>query len=298
MPEMDTPLLVDRPESLRAFADEARHAPWLGLDTEFVRDRQYYPQAGLIQIAFPGRIALVDPVALHDLATLKKLLCGTEMIKILHAARQDLELLLLLFDDLPRPLYDTQVAAAMIDLAPQVGYAALAEELLGVPPGLALGRYNWLKRPLSEKAIRYASEDVAHLDALREVLDTRLEEQGKKAPFEAAMREMEHTEHYRPQPEKAWRRIRQARRIGAAPRQRLRHLAAWRERQAMQENRPRQWVLRDGVLVTLARLAPRTADDLEAVRDLSDTERARYGEALVGTLAAARAECEAQEEQG
>ncbi len=286
MPKMEKPILIDRPDLLADFVEEAKNAPWLGLDTEFVRDRHYYPQAGLIQIATPGKIVLVDPVALQDLSLLADLLCNTGMTKILHAGRQDLELFLLLFDAVPHPLYDTQIAAAMTDMAAQIGYAALAEELLQEPPGIALGRYNWLKRPLAEKAIGYAATDVEHLARLREVLDKRLDEAGKRREFEAAMREMENPEHYRPQPERAWKRIRQARRLGSQPRERLKHLAAWRERQAMQENRPRQWVLRDGILVTLARLAPRTPEDLAAVRDLDAPERRRYGPALLETLAA------------
>ena len=286
MPNMNKPLLIDRPDLLAAFVEKAKNAPWLGLDTEFVRDRHYYPQAGLIQIATPETNALVDPVALTDLTPLKNLLCNTAMTKILHAGRQDLELFLLLFDAVPHPLYDTQVAAAMTGMVPQIGYASLAEELLQEPPGIALGRYNWLKRPLEEKAVGYAATDVEHLARLREALDKRLEETGKRGEFEAAMRDMENPEHYRPQPERAWKRIRQARRLGSQPRERLKHLAAWRERQAMEENRPRQWVLRDGVLVTLARLAPRSSEDLAAVRDLAAPERHRYGSALLETLAA------------
>jgi len=289
MPKMNTPIVIDRPEALADFAAEAESSPWLALDTEFVRDRQYYPQAGLVQVGTPGKIALVDPVELTDLSPLKNLLCDTGMTKMLHAGRQDLELFLLLFDAVPHPLYDTQLAAAMTGMAPQVGYAALAEELLQEPPGIALGRYNWLKRPLEEKAIGYAATDVEHLARLREVLDQRLEEAGKHGEFEAAMRDMENPEHYRPQPERAWKRIRQARRLGAQARERLRHLAAWRERQAMEENRPRQWVLRDGVLVTLARLAPGSTEDLAAVRDLAAPERRRYGPALLETLAAVAA---------
>lgn len=285
---METPLLIDRPETLAAFTEEAQHASWLGLDTEFVRDRHYFPKAGLIQIATPERIALVDPVTLPDLSPLAGLLCQTAMTKILHAARQDLELFLLLFDAVPYPLYDTQVAAAMLDLAPQIGYSALAEELLQAPPGIALGRYDWLKRPLSEQAIAYAASDVEHLARLRDVLDARLEETGKRGEFDAAMREMENPDHYRPQPQRAWRRIRQARRLSGRAKDRLKHLAAWRERQAIEENRPRQWVLRDGVLVTLARLSPGTPQDFDAVRDLSGPDRRRYGSALLRVLEAAQ----------
>ncbi len=286
MPKMKEPLLIDRPETLAAFAHSAQNAPWLGLDTEFVRDRQYYPQPGLIQVATPTCNALIDPVALTDLAPLAELLCTTPMVKILHAARQDLELFVQLFERVPTPLYDTQVAATMIELAPQIGYSALAETLLGIAPGLALGRYNWLRRPLNAEAIAYAADDVEHLARLHDLLDERLAQAGKTAAFTAVMHEMENAEHYRPQPETVWKRIRQARRLGAVPRARLQRLAAWREHQAMAENRPRQWVLRDGILVTLARLAPQNTKDFDEVRDLSTNARRRYGQALLETLAA------------
>jgi len=286
MPKMDKTLLIDRPDALDDFTRNAHDAPWLGLDTEFVRDRQYYPQPGLLQVATPEYNALIDPVALDDLSPLADLLCRTPMVKILHAARQDLELFVQLFDCVPAPLYDTQVAAAMIDLAPQIGYAALAEELLGVEPGLALGRYNWLRRPLTPEAITYAAEDVEHLSRLREILDERLAEARKTNAFADAMRLMEDPERYRPQPDAVWKRIRQARRLGEEPRARLKRLAAWREHQAMSENRPRQWVLRDGVLVTIARLAPKSVKELDEVRDLPDSARRRYGRALLDALAA------------
>lgn len=284
MPKMKEPLLIDQPDVLAAFTREAREAPWLGLDTEFVRDRQYYPQAGLIQVATPDCNALIDPVALADLTPLAELLCETPMVKILHAARQDLELFVVLFDRVPTPLYDTQVAAAMTDMAPQIGYSTLVEELLGIAPGLSLGRYNWLRRPLTAEAITYAADDVEHLAHLRERLDDRLAQSGNMAAFAAAMRELEDAERYRPQPEMVWKRIRQARRLGAEARTRLQHLAAWRERQAMRENRPRQWILRDGILVTLARLAPATLKDLDEVNDLSASVRRRYGQALLEAL--------------
>lgn len=286
MPKMDKTLLIDQPDTLATFVRDAHDAPWLGLDTEFVRDRQYYPQAGLIQVATPDCNALIDPVALTDLAPLAELLCDTSMVKILHAARQDLELFVVLFDRVPAPLYDTQVAAAMIDMAPQIGYSTLVEELLGIAPGISLGRYNWLRRPLTGEAITYAADDVEHLERLHAKLDERLAQNKKTAAFAAAMRELEDADRYRPQPETVWKRIRQARRLGEEARTRLQRLAAWRERQAMSEDRPRQWVLRDGVLVTLARLAPSDFKDLDEVNDLSANARRRYGQALLEALAA------------
>jgi len=258
------------------------------VDTEFVRDRHYFARPGLVQLCAGGETALVDPVALADLSPLETLLFAEPVEKILHAGRQDLELFLQLFGRIPAPLFDTQVAAAMIGLAPQIGYAALAEELLGEPPGPSLGRYDWLKRPLATEAVRYAAGDVAHLAAMRDLLADRLETAGKRTAFAAAMRDSTDAERYRPQPEAAWRRIRQSRRMNEEALERLKRLAEWRERQAMREDRPRQWLVRDGALATLARLGPTSPEEMSAVRDLPAGARRRYGRALLAALAGER----------
>lgn len=281
---MPAATLIQRRTALEAFVAASADAPWLGLDTEFVRDRHYFARAGLIQIAAPEAVALVDPVALSDLSPLEPLLFGDATEKILHAGRQDLELLVLLFGRVPAPLFDTQVAAALLGMAPQIGYAALAETLLGAPPGPALGRYDWLKRPLAEDALAYAATDVAHLKGMRDMLGARLAAQERLEAFGAVMRENADPGLYRPRPEAAWRRVRQARRLGGAALARLQRLAAWRERQAMAEDRPRQWIVRDAVLVALARRAPESPAQLAAIEDLRAAARRRYAPALLAAL--------------
>jgi ribonuclease D len=282
---MVTTQLIDDADALKAFAARARTAPWLGLDTEFVRDRSYFPRAGLIQIATSEEIALIDPIRLASLAPLEPLLFGSAGEKIFHAGRQDLELFVVLFDRVPKPLFDTQTAAALLGLGDQLGYAALAESLLDAPPGLALGRYDWLKRPLSETAIAYAADDVAHLGAMRAMLATRIAESGRGAEFNDAMQANADPARYRPDPDRAWRRIRAARKLDGAARDRLKPLAAWRERQAMREDRPRQWVLRDRALVLLARRAPANPAELAEMRLVNPRDRRRYGEALLKLIA-------------
>lgn len=276
MPSMLPVILIDRRDSLEDFVRGALDAAWLGLDTEFVRDRHYFPRAGLIQIATPGQIALVDPVAIDDLAPLAPLLFDTQAEKILHAARQDFELFEGLFGRVPAPLFDTQVAAAMSGAVEQIGYAALVAELLDTETPPALGRYDWLRRPLSDRAIAYAAGDVQHLDALCALLRTRLTAEQRESDFAAAMRQAENASVYRPDPERSWRRVRQARRLRGKALARLKLLAAWRERRAIAEDRPRQWVVRDGALVAIARLAPRSPRGFDAVDALSPTARRRY----------------------
>lgn len=279
--------LIQSRDTLESFAAETAGTPWLGLDTEFVRDRHYFARVGLIQLAAPGAVVLIDPVAITDLSPLEPLLFAGTSEKIVHAGRQDLELLVQLFNRAPAPLFDTQVAAAMLGMAPQIGYASLAETLLGEPPGPALGRYDWLKRPLAPEALAYAATDVAHLAAMRDLLAARLTAQEQRDAFAATMRKHADAELYRPQPESAWRRVRQARRLTGLALARLQRLAEWRERQAMAEDRPRQWIVRDGVLVALARLAPKHPAQLDAINDLAPATRRRYASALLAALGAA-----------
>ncbi len=280
---------MDRGGSLEACVARSVDAPGRGVDTEFVRDRTYFPRAGLIQIATPEEIALVDPVRLGNLDPLARLLFESEAAKILHAGRQDLELFTVLFDRVPAPLFDTQKAAALVGLAPQIGYAALAETLLGATPGVALGRYDWLARPLADRALGYAAEDVAHLEPMRAILARRLESAGRLAEFDADMRADAGVERYRPHPGEAWQRIRSKHRLDGAALVRLKALARWREQRAMTENRPRQWILRDKALVVLARLAPRTETELARIRLLPPATRRRYGRMLLDLVAASGA---------
>jgi len=278
-------LVIDRRDALEDFVREAVRVSRIGVDTEFVRDRHYFPRAGLIQIAAGDLTGLVDPVALDDLEPLEALLFDPDVEKILHAGRQDLELFVQLFDRVPAPLFDTQVAAAMLELADQIGYAALAEELLQEPPGPALGRYDWLRRPLAAEAIRYAAEDVAHLAAMRDILGSRLEQAHKAGTFAGAMRDAVEADYYRPRPDNAWRRVRQSRRMNGDSLSRLKRLAEWRERQAMHEDRPRQWLVRDGALATIARRAPSSLAEMAEVRDLPAGARRRYGPAMLTAMA-------------
>lgn len=278
------PELITRNSDLQDFVREAASAPWFGLDTEFVRDRHYYPRFGLLQVATSERIVLIDPQALEKSPALPTLLFATPGIKIFHAAYQDLELIAHHYGRVPTPLFDTQAATEHLGHQAQIGYATLVRDRLEAITVDSLGRYDWLKRPLSRTAIRYAADDVRYLGILYSMLSRDLEDSGLTRAFKTVMEARTDVARYLPNPDEAWRRIRAARRLSGAAQERLRRLAAWRERQAMAEDRPRQWLVRDHILMLLARLAPTSLDGLDSIRGLPPAIRHRYGRVLVELL--------------
>ncbi len=164
-------------DSLAALAARLDTAPWLSLDTEFMRERTYRPQLCLLQLATPDEALCVDPLAGVALDALKPALNRNSLPKILHAARQDLEVLWPVFGAVA-PVFDTQVAAGLAGMPAQIGYSDLVRRILGVDLKKAETRTDWSKRPLSEAQLRYAIEDVAHLAALRDALTAQLEKLG------------------------------------------------------------------------------------------------------------------------
>jgi ribonuclease D len=276
----------------RALADLCRalaSADWLALDTEFLRERTYRARLCLVQVATPEVVACIDPLALPGLAPLAELLHAPRPLKVLHAARQDLEVFHDLEARVPQPVFDTQVAAAYLGHDDQVGYGALVTEITGVTLAKAHTRTDWSRRPLSAEQLEYAADDVRYLRPLYEALRERLEARGRLAWAEDDCRQLTDPALYRADPEQAWRRLKGGADLPPANQQLLRALAAWRERAAQERNLPRAWVVRDEVLFELARRAPETGQALAGVSTLEDGARRRFGPELLATLAAARA---------
>jgi ribonuclease D len=261
--------LIESDEGLDAFCAAVRGAPFLTLDTEFVRVRTYYPELCLIQVAAPGRLACIDPLALGSLAPLLALLHDPATLKVMHAARQDLELFYLHDGRLPGPLFDTQIAAALLGFDEQVGYGRLVESLLGITLEKAHTRTDWAERPLSAEQLAYAAEDVSHLVALHERLRGQLTARGRLEWLLEDSAALLDPALYRIVPEDMWQRIKGHANLRAREqRAALALLAAWREREAMARNRPRQWVLRDAALLAIARMLPADRSRLARIPDL------------------------------
>jgi ribonuclease D len=293
LPEADTsaarPALVESDEALRSFCGAIRGASFLSLDTEFVRIRTYYPELCLVQAAAGGQLACIDPLAQSSLEPLLELLHDHAITKVMHAARQDLELFYLLDQRLPGPLFDTQIAAALLGFDEQVGYAKLVESILGVRLAKAHTRTDWAERPLSPEQLAYAAEDVQYLLPLYESLHAQLEQRGRLAWLQEDAAALLDPDLYRIVPEDMWQRVKGWTGLrSAAQRKALALLAAWREREATTRNRPRQWVLRDSLLLALARVLPANRNRLAQIPDLPRPGLERYAAALLELIAAAR----------
>jgi ribonuclease D len=278
--------LIRTGAELAALARALAEAEWVALDTEFMRERTYYARLCLIQFATPQWLALVDPLALADLSALLAALGAPRPLKVLHAARQDLEVFHDLGGAVPAPLFDTQIAAALLGYDDQIGYGALVQELLGVRLEKGATRTDWAARPLTAEQLRYAQDDVRYLCQLYPRLNERLAARGRLAWLEEECARLADPALYRSDPARAWRRIKSAGRLPAAAQARLRALAAWRERTARAKNLPRGWVLRDASLLELARAAPRTPAALAALPELEPQATKRFAAEILECLAA------------
>lgn len=240
-------------------------AEFLAVDTEFWRQKTYYPVLCLVQLASPTRCVVVDTLAPGlDLGPLRRLLLDPRSTKVLHAASQDLEVLLLALGRVPGPLFDTQLAARALGLGEQPGYATLVQQLLGVSVDKGAQVLDWTRRPLSPAQLRYAADDVRHLADLYPLLRERLEQAGRAAEFQRRMSGLEDPARYQVPPAEAWRKVK-IRRPTAQAQAILVQVAAWREERARARNLPRGWILPDATLIALANRAPRRVEELAAL---------------------------------
>lgn len=285
---MPASLLVTDPvrlaDAVAAFADH----PVLALDTEFMRERTYYARLCLLQLASHAHIALVDPLAINDLTPVAALLLDRSRTKILHAARQDLEVLLPLLGGVAAPVFDTQIAAALLGHPAQIGYGELVARITGVTLAKGHARTDWAHRPLSAEQLRYAADDVRHLESLREELGARLDARGRLPWLLEDCRALENASLYTTEPALAWQRFKGVERMTPPERVVLRALATWRESRAMRRNLPRGWILTDETLREAARQRPATLAGLAALPGMAPGTAQRSGNELLELIAAAR----------
>lgn len=280
------PVLITETEALAALCERLRTETFVTVDTEFMRERTYWPELCLVQLASDAEVALVDTLAPGlDLAPLGALLAEPAVTKVFHAARQDVEIFLLKFDAVPAPLFDTQVAAMVAGYGDQVSYDGLCRSLAGTQIDKAHRFSDWSARPLSAAQMAYAAADVTHLRRIYRALDEKLRHEGRLAWVAEEMAALTDPATYRQDPEAAWERLRprtgNRRFLGV-----LRALAAWREREAQRINIPRQRLVKDEALLEIAATMPETAADLSRARGI--TEGFAKGRSGTGLLAAVK----------
>mgnify|MGYP005815078705 CR=1 FL=1 len=284
------PVLISDTDALAAVCARLAGEEFVTVDTEFMREKTYFPELCVVQVAGESEVAIIDAQATGlDLEPLARLLANTSVMKVFHAARQDIEIFVQRFGDVPRPIFDTQVAAMVAGFGDQVGYDALVSGLTGGSIDKAHRFTDWSARPLSAAQITYAAADVTHLREVYRRLRARLEGDGRLDWVAEEMGVLSDPATYRPDPETAWERLRprshNRRFLGL-----VQALAAWREREAQRVNIPRQRLVKDEALLEIAAIAPTSAESLARARGVTrGFAEGRTGASLLDAVAAARA---------
>ena len=262
--------LITTTAELARFCAHHATTDYVTVDTEFMRERTYYPKLCLIQLGGPTETVAVDPLAPGiDLAPLFDLLANSKVVKVFHAARQDVEIFVNLTGQVPNPMFDTQVAAMVCGFGDSVSYETLAGNLANAKIDKSSRFTDWAQRPLSDKQIEYALGDVSHLRIVYDKLIEKLQRSGRGDWLDEEMSILTDPATYRADPDTIWRKFKWR---ADKPRLRaiLRELAAWREREAQRIDVPRSRVMRDEALMEIAQHAPKDAHDLSRTRGLNN----------------------------
>jgi ribonuclease D len=278
--------IITSQEDLTALAAQLAAADAVAVDTEFMRERTYRAELCLIQVATRDAAACVDPLALSDLSALARPLTMTSVIKVMHACRQDLEVLYPVAG-VVGPVFDTQIAAALTGEPAQVGYADLVRRLLGCDLAKAHTRADWSCRPLSPEQIEYALDDVRYLLPLKTNLEEKIERLGRTAWLEEELTALATAGNFEVDPQQAWLRIKGLHGLDAGRARLLQQLAAWRERRAIDRNRPRGWILEESAMRDIVLRVPRTQAELAVTADLPPNVLKHCGEEILACVQAA-----------
>ncbi len=277
--------IIDTTEALQAACTTLAKGPYLTIDTEFLRETTFWPELCLIQMAGPESAVIIDPLAKGiDLAPFFALMADASVVKVFHAARQDIEIIFHLGGLIPHPIFDTQVAAMVCGFGDSVSYDQLVSRIKGEHIDKSSRFTDWSRRPLSEKQLDYALADVTHLRDVYQHLSTELEREGRSGWLSEEMAVLEARETYDMHPDDAWQRLkmRVKKPVELAVLQRL---AAWREREARSRNVPRGRILKDDALYEIAQQQPKDAEALSRLRTIpKGWERSSAGAAVIAAV--------------
>jgi ribonuclease D len=283
---MPDAIWIDRSENLEALARTLDSQPSIGLDTEFLRERTFFPNLCLLQLAAGPDVWCVDTLRCGSLEPLVPALTSPNSRKVIHSARQDLEAFYLNVKRIVSPVFDTQIAAACVGFKPQMGYADLVQALLHVTLPKGQTRTDWSKRPLTPEQLEYAADDVIYLNEIAALLSERLRTLGREQWVLEDCAALEDPRLYEPDPAQAWKRLRNVRQHPPAVRARAKALAVWREKIARARDLPRGWILADDAIFAVAAADPADpaalTDALPSRRPMKDSLAESLLEALRG----------------
>jgi ribonuclease D len=280
---MTEPLFITDDKGLESFTEKLRGCRLLGVDTEFLTERNYFPRLCLLQIATENLLAVVDPLGCSDLTVLGDVL-DDDVELVVHSGEQDLAIIDRHLGRVPANVFDTQIAAAFLGYGHKIGYSRLVEACCGKRPKSSEAYTDWARRPLEPGQIDYALDDVRYLLRCRRFLMKELRAVGRLewAEQECALARATALEGY--DPYRQWRRVSGGRGLNGQQLVILREVAAWREKEAAARNEPRQRIVSDRVLVELARRAPKRREELRGYRGMHPKEAARSGKAILAAV--------------
>lgn len=278
--------IIENTDDLAAFTAEISASPFVAVDTEFMREKTFWPILCLIQVAADGAEAIIDPLADGmDLSPLLGILTDKNVVKVFHAARQDIEIFYRLLDQVPAPLFDTQIAAMACGFGDQIGYEPLMRTLVNAKIDKGSRFTDWARRPLTDAQLTYALSDVTHLREAFPILREKLRKENREHWVEEEMQALLDERLYYVDPEDAWRRMRLR---GVKPKELgpMMKLAEWREREAHQRDVPRSRIIKDDAIYELSRMQPKTTKDLARARSIPNGfERSNAGAAIIAAIA-------------
>ncbi len=274
-------MFVDSNADLEQLVAELRAHGSFGIDMEFQRERTYRPRLQLVQVSVPDRALLIDPLALTDLSPLWDVVADPSVEKVVHAGSQDMEIVFAKSGLLPKNVFDTQIAAGLIGLGDQIGYANLIARMLNRRLKKGETITDWGVRPLSKAQIEYALDDVRYLHDVRAKLWERLDALGRASWLREEVEHYEDRGTYERDPATLWMRISRMRSLDRKALAILQQLAMWREEEALRRDEPRGRIISDETLVEIARRSPKRPEDLKPLRTLHPRELARSGPAVV-----------------
>ena len=279
---------IDKDSELVRFCAELEQQPHCAIDTEFIRESTYYPELALIQVATAdNRLACIDPLAIRDFAPLAAVLENPELTKVFHSSSQDLEILYQNFGQVPAPIFDTQLAAAVLGFNHQISYADLVAQVTGVSLAKKHTRANWMRRPLSRDELDYAMDDVRYLLPVYQHLREDLTQKNRASWIEKDLAAMCRAENYQVDETRLWARLKGVQKLRGEKLQIASDLCRWREQLAQQQNRPRRWIVKDEAIVEMARQKPGSLEALARIADMPDKTVKRHGDKLLKVIAAA-----------
>ncbi|MFK8066976.1 MAG: ribonuclease D [Gammaproteobacteria bacterium] len=274
-------IVITTNTALLEYCEQIKGSKWLAIDTEFEREKTYYSELCLLQVTDGSKPAIIDPLSIEDLTPIMDLFYDTSIIKIFHSARQDLEIFFNLNRSIPAPLFDTQIAAPLLGFPEQIGYANLVKAMIGVELSKSHTRTDWKRRPLNNGQLQYAIDDVIYLGQIYEKMIEQLTKLDRLDWLDKDFLGMTEPDIYEPETDQVWKKIRSANRLKGKKLAVLQSLAKWREETARNENRPRNWLLRDDAMIDLSHQLPDNKNAVFSIKGIHERVARKYSAELI-----------------